>query len=79
MSWLKIIAEGLGLASLWSRFFAEKKQQETGAKLQQGETDAATLKVISKVNAPVSVSESDQLWDKNSARYGKSPRTPWEG
>lgn len=80
MDWLKIIASSLGLVEFWSKYFGDKKLQETGAKLQQGATDAATLQKISDVSRPVTGAESDELWNKNSKRFGQPDITgEWIG
>lgn len=70
MDWLKAIANGLGLVEFWSKYFGQKKQEETGAALQQGANDAETLKVLSDVGRAVSVDESHRLWDENKAKFG---------
>lgn len=71
LDWLKIIADVTGLASLWSKYFEKKKEQETGAKLQQGATDAATLSKIDAVSRPIGRDESDELWKRNKEKYGQ--------
>ena len=71
MDWLKIIANVTSLVDFWSKWFGKRSDQQTGAKLQQGATDAATLKTISEVNRPVSPTESDSLWLRNAKKYGQ--------
>ncbi len=71
MDWLKIIASSLGLAEFWSKYFGDKQKEETGAKLQQGATDSATLQKIQDVTRPIGRDESDRLWAENKAKYGQ--------
>lgn len=70
MDWLKIIASGLGLAEFWSKYFGDRQKEATGAKLQQGATDAATLQEIQVVSAPSTGAERDELWDSNRQKFG---------
>lgn len=80
MEILKIIADVTGLASLWSKYFVKKDDQKTGAGLQQGATDAATLERIDSVSRPSSAAESDELWNRNKEKYGQPAVTgKWDG
>lgn len=71
MDWLKIIANVTGLADFWSKYFGDQQKKKDAAKLQQGATDAATLETIGRVNAPISNSESDELWRRNQEKFGR--------
>lgn len=70
MNWLKTIAGVIGLADFWSKYFGKKADQKTGADLQQGANDAKTLDTITAVSRPVSVDESDRLWNENKSKFG---------
>lgn len=47
---LKAFAEAIGLASMWSKYFMKKDDQNTGAKLAGGEINKATLDEVQAVN-----------------------------
>lgn len=74
MGWLKAIAGIIGLADFWSKYFGQQQQQKAGAAINQGQNDAKTLDVLSEVTRPVSVAESDRLWDENRAKF--DPNSP---
>lgn len=75
MDWVKLFANIAAIADRWSKYFQSKSDQATGAKLQQGATDNATIKTISDINAPISSAESDELWERNKAKYSQSAVT----
>lgn len=75
MEWLKLLATGLGLADFWSKWFGKQSDQQVGADLQKGATDAATIKTILDTTAPVSGADIEQLWDENKTKFGAAQPT----
>lgn len=65
----KVIGQALGMID-------RKEQRDEGAIAQRETSDEATLDTINRVNAPIPVAESDQLWDRNKTKYGPADSGP---
>lgn len=69
-SWGKVISGLVGMANTVLGMLRAKSDRDVGAAVQREVTDGATIKVLETVAGPVSGSESERLWDENSAKFG---------
>lgn len=65
-----IIDNALKVVNAILSAFQRKQDRDAGAAAQREATDAATLKTLEAVSAPVDNAACDELWDRNKARYG---------
>ena len=69
-AYASIIAGLLKFANFIAAALQQHHNEVMATLVQKGATDAATIKELEAVSAPISGSTTDKLWDTNKARFG---------
>lgn len=68
--YLSIVSGAIKLCNYIAAALQQHHDEMNGVTAQKEATDAANIKTLEAVGAPISKSESDKLWADNAKRFG---------